>query len=126
MSTKFGICTTEADKHLLVNEAKGLLENPDGPQFILNDEITVAEFCNYVYVEDKDKMGAPVGANDDTVMSTMLALHGCIRHPQAAVKPKEQIDTSDAGFQKRLWGKKLQEKREGWKRPERAHEAAVM
>ena len=126
MSSKFGICTTEADKHLLVNETKALLENPEGPQFILNDPITVAEFCNYVYVEDKNKMGAPTGANDDTVMSSMLALHGCIRHPQAAIVQKPEFDESGSGYQKRLWTKELDIKRTGWKRPDAAHATSVL
>ena len=96
VSTKYGICTTEADKQLLINQTKALMENPDGPQVIFHDGILLNEFCNYVYIEDKRKTGAGEGFFDDTVMAAMLALHGCSLHPQAARKeielynPKEE------------------------------------
>ncbi len=90
VSTKYGICTTEADKHLLINLSKSLLENPDGPQVKFRDEITLTEFLNYIYIEDKNKTGAGEGFNDDTVMAAMLALtYGCSLRPQA---PKEKIE----------------------------------
>jgi hypothetical protein len=85
ISTKYGICTTEADKHLLINEAKKLLEHPDGAgsKVVFHDPVTLNEFCNYVYKEDKSKTGAMEGANDDTVMATLLAWRGCSMLPQA-------------------------------------------
>jgi len=89
VSSKYGICTTEADKHLLVHQTKALMENPDGPQVIFHDGILLNEFCNYVYVEDKRKMGAGEGFFDDTVMAAMLALHGCSLRPQA---PRQEIE----------------------------------
>lgn len=89
VSSKYGICTTEADKHLLIDNTKALMENPDGPQVIFHDPILLNEFCNYVYIEDKRKTGAGEGFNDDTVMATMLALHGCSMRPQA---PKEEVE----------------------------------
>ena len=87
VSTKYGICTTEADKHLLINQTKSLMENPDGPQVIFHDPVTLNEFCNFVYIEDKRKTGGTEGFNDDTVIATMLALHGC------ALRPQEQRQT---------------------------------
>lgn len=104
VSSKYGICTTEADKHLLINQTKSLMENPDGPQVIFHDEITLNEFCNFVYVEDKRKTGATTGSFDDTVMAVMFALHGCLLRPQAP-KEKPQIYSpkdEDAAFAKYL------------------------
>jgi len=89
VSSKYGICTTKGDKHLLINQAKSLLENPTGAQVIFHDPVTLNEFCNFVYVEEKDKTGAGEGFHDDTVIATMLALHGCSLFPQAPrEKPK--------------------------------------
>jgi hypothetical protein len=107
VSSKYGICTTEADKHLLINQAKSLMENPDGAQVIFHDSITLNEFCNFVYIEDKRKTGAMQGAFDDTVMAAMLALHGCLLKPQAPIEkprlysPKEE----DAAFAQYLMSK---------------------
>jgi hypothetical protein len=92
-SSKYGICTTETDKHLLVNNFKELTEGVDGPQIIFHDENTIYEFCNYVYLEDKDKMGGGEGFHDGTVMGALLALYGCSLHPQA---PKPKIEKYDA------------------------------
>lgn len=82
VSTKYGICTTEADKHLLINQTKSLMENPDGAQVIFHDPVTLNEFCNFVYIEDKRKTGGGEGFNDDTVIGAMLALYGCALRPQ--------------------------------------------
>ena len=95
ISTKYGICTTEADKHLLINQAKALLESPDGPQLIFHDGITLYEFCNFVYIEDKRKTGAGSGFFDDTVMAAMLALHGCSLFPQAPRPKKQKFNVKD-------------------------------
>ena len=86
ISSKYGICTTETDKHILVNNFKELTEGIDGPRIIFRDENTIYEFCHYVYGEDKDKMNGGEGFHDDTVMSAMLALYGCAMRPQ---KPRE-------------------------------------
>lgn len=82
VSSKYGICTTEADKHLLINQGKSLMENSDGSQVIFHDPVTLNEFCNFVYKEDKNKTGAGEGFFDDTVIATLLALHGCLLYPQ--------------------------------------------
>lgn len=95
VSSKYGICTTEADKHLLINTAKSLMENPDGPQVVFHDPITLNEFCNFVYVEDKRKTGAGEGFNDDTVIATMLALLGCSMWPQKAKEVVAQYSPKD-------------------------------
>lgn len=85
-SSKFGITTTETDNHLLVNNFKELTEGIDGPRIKFHDEVTIYEFCNFVYIGDKRKMSACQGFNDDTVMAAMLALYGCSMRPQ---KPRE-------------------------------------
>lgn len=93
VSSKFGICTTEHWKNLLVNEAKRLVEhvtetdNPD-PQVVFHDVVTLEQFCTFVYQEDKNKMGAETGSMDDDVMACMLAWHECLINPQA---PKRKI-----------------------------------
>jgi hypothetical protein len=89
VSSKYGICTTDADKHLLINQTKRLMENPDGAQVIFHDPMTLNEFCNFVYIEDKRKTGAGEGFFDDTVIAAMLALHGCLLRPQA---PRERVE----------------------------------
>lgn len=91
-SSKYGITTTETDKHILIDNAKELLEHIDGSKAIFHDEITLYEFCNFVYIEDKRKTGAGEGFNDDTVMSAMLALLGCSERPQ---KPKPHVPKFD-------------------------------
>lgn len=90
-SSKYGICTTETDKHLLVNNFKELTEDINGPQIIFHDENTIYEFCNYVYLEDKDKMGGGEGFHDDTVMGAMLALYGCSLRPQRPIEVVEEF-----------------------------------
>jgi len=95
VSSKYGICTTEADKHLLINQAKALMENQDGPQVIFHDPVTLNEFCNFVYIEDKRKTGAGEGFNDDTVIATLLALHGCSLFPQKAREKPQVYNAKD-------------------------------
>lgn len=95
VSSKYGICTTEADKHLLINQAKALMENPDGPQLIFHDEITLNEFCHFVFVEDRRKTGAGPGFHDDTVMAAMLAIHGCSLYPQQPRVEKRTFTLED-------------------------------
>lgn len=99
VSSKFGICTTEAWKNLLVNETKKLLEHKVGgvsqPQVIFNDPFTLQCFCNFVYVEDKRKMEATEGANDDPVMASMLALHGCLLRPQPPRPKRQKFDLTE-------------------------------
>lgn len=89
VSSKYGICTTDADKALLWTQTKALMENLDGPQIIPHDAIFLNECCNYVYIHDKRKTGAGEGFFDDTVMAAMLALHGCSLRPQA---PREEVE----------------------------------
>lgn len=101
VSTKYGICTTEADKHLLINQAKTLMENPDGPQVIFHDPVTLNEFCNFVYIEDKRKTGAGEGFNDDTVMAAMLALYGCALRPQEERVSVKQYNRQDEDIAQR-------------------------
>ncbi len=100
VSSKYGICTTEADKHLLINQTKALMEAPDGSQVIFHDPVTLNEFCNFVYIEDKRKTGAGEGFHDDTVMGVMLALHGCSLFPQQAKEKVRLYDPKgeDAAF----------------------------
>jgi len=94
VSAKFGICTTEADKRLMVNETMRLLYAPDGSQMVFHDPVTIEEFCNFVYIEDKGKVGAAPGSHDDTVMATMLAMRGCVLNPQKP-RPKREKVTVD-------------------------------
>jgi hypothetical protein len=110
VSSKYGICTTEADKHLLINQTKALMENPDGPQVIFHDGILLNEFCNYVYIEDKRKTGAGEGFFDDTVMAAMLALHGCSLFPQA---PREEVEEYNPKEEDRAHQKYLMENDRG-------------
>jgi hypothetical protein len=111
VSSKYGICTTEADKNLLVNDAKRLLENRDGPQVIFHDPVSIQEMCNFVYIEDKRKMGAGEGFNDDTVMGNMLAWQGCILKPQPP-KPKvsEHINRNEEQAHKEYLMKRHKER----------------
>ena len=97
-SSKYGISTTEADKHLLVNNFKELTEGIDGPKIIFHDEITIYEFCNFVYLADKDKMGGGEGFHDDTVDAALLALYGCSKRPQKQREVPEEysIENEDA------------------------------
>lgn len=97
-SSKYGISTTEADNHLLVNNFKELTEGIDGPKIIFHDEITIYEFCNFVYLADKDKMGGGKGFHDDTVDAALLALYGCSKRPQKAKEVPEEysIENEDA------------------------------
>lgn len=95
VSSKYGICTTEADKHQLINQCKSLMEAPDGNQIIIHDPIALNEFCNFVYIEDKRKTGAGTGFHDDCVMGIMLALRGCLLYPQAARKIKKTFTIED-------------------------------
>ena len=103
VSSKYGICTTEADKHQLINQCKSLMEAPDGNQIIIHDPVALNEFCNFVYIEDKRKTGGGVGFHDDCVMGIMLALRGCLMFPQgpkpAAVKPTTMKDEQHAHHQ---------------------------
>lgn len=91
---KYGICTTEADKHLLVNEMKALIEHRDAEgnycysdKIIFHDPFTMRAFIDFVYIEDKQKMGASEGNIDDPAMAAMLAVHNCVMYPQAP-RPK--------------------------------------
>ena len=98
VSSKYGICTTETDKHILINNFKELTEGADGYQIKIHDETTIYEFCNFVYIDDKRKTGAGSGFFDDTVMAAMLALcHGCSVYPQKPreVKKKYTIEDED-------------------------------
>lgn len=98
LDRRYGICTTDADKHLLINTMKRSMENPDGAQVIFHDPLTVEEFMNFVYIEDKRKTGAAQGFNDDTVMAAMLAVHGCSMYPQEpkAKKTVKELDENEA------------------------------
>ncbi len=82
ISDKFGICTTESLKWLLINGLQEVLKNNE---LILNCTRTIDEILNFVYKEDKSKTGAVEGLNDDEVISLMLAVRGAKMYPQ---KPK--------------------------------------
>ena len=82
ITTKFGFQTTQAKKWLLIREMQDLILTKN---IIINDELTVEEMGNFVYVEDSTKTGAAQGFNDDTVMGIMLASHGCIIYPQKSI-----------------------------------------
>ena len=92
VSSKYGICTTDADKHIFIDNFKQLTEGVNGPQIIFHDENTIYEFCNYVFIEDKRKTGAASGFFDDCVMAAMLAVFGCSLRPQAARVVEEVYD----------------------------------
>lgn len=92
VSSKFGISTTEEWKHLLINNFKELTERDSGPNIIFHDEITIYEFCNFVYIDDKRKTGGGEGFNDDTVIAAMLALYGCSLRPQKPREIEQQYD----------------------------------
>lgn len=83
VSSKFGFQTTQASKWLLIREAQGLFKNKE---VVIRSIDTIDEFGNYVYIEDKTKTGAAQGLNDDDVIATMLALHGCLIYPQTRVR----------------------------------------
>jgi len=111
VSSKFGICTTEQWKNLLVNEAKRLVEkvtDTDYPdtQIIFHDVVTLEQFCTFVYQEDKQKMAAEVGSADDDVMACMLAWHECLINPQAPrVVRKETPQDEDRAQMEYLMGR---------------------
>jgi len=115
VSSKYGICTTKADKQLLINQMKSLMENSDGPQVIFHDAVTLTEFCNFVYIEDKERTGAGPGFFDDTAMAAMLAIHGCLLFPQEQKEkprlysPKDE-DTAFAQYLMRRHFDKLTER----------------
>ncbi len=116
-SSKYGITTTDADKALLINNAKQLTES-DEVKVIFHDEVTLLEFCNYIYIGDKRKTGAIEGANDDTVMAAMLALHGCATRPQKPkpVLPKYDPENEDMAHKRYLMKQhfaRLQKQKEG-------------
>lgn len=112
VSSKYGICTTETDKHILINSFKELTEGIDGPRIIFNDEVTIYEFCNFVYVGDKRKTGAGLGFHDDTVMAAMLALcYGCSVHPQKPREIKKEYSIEDENRAQHLYLMKLDRKR---------------
>jgi hypothetical protein len=79
VSSKFGFQTTQASKWLLIREMQSVLKNKEVTIHCLD---TIDEFGNYVYIEDKTKTGAAQGLNDDDVIATMLAIHGCLIWPK--------------------------------------------
>ncbi|KKL08757.1 hypothetical protein LCGC14_2572670 [marine sediment metagenome] len=83
----FGFQTTKASKQLLVNDFKGMyfikIKGIFVPDIIFHDPLTVQAFLNFIYVEDKDHMEAIEGAEDDSVMGSLLAIKGCSIDPQA-------------------------------------------
>lgn len=95
VSSKYGICTTDADKNLLINQCKSLMEAPDGNQIIIHDPVALNEFCNFVFIEDKRKTGAGTGFHDDCVMGIMLALRGCLMFPQGQREKKKTFTIQD-------------------------------
>jgi hypothetical protein len=91
VSTKFGFQTTQASKWLLIREFQSVLKNNE---VVIQCLDTVDELGNYVYIEDKTKTGAAQGLNDDDVIATMLAIHGCLIWPKSkrearALKPSK-------------------------------------
>lgn len=71
----FGFKTDESSKWMLIREMMVALEQG---YININDSVVLEEFLNFVYIEDKMKTGGSPGENDDTVISTMLSLHGCL------------------------------------------------
>lgn len=88
---RFGIATTEEWKHLLVNKAKDLLELHEYPRVIFNDPLGITEIMQYAFLTDSEKMGAQIGAFDDTVMSKMFALWHCSLFPQQPLSLKQEV-----------------------------------
>lgn len=88
---RYGIATTEEWKHLLVNKTKDLLELHEHPQVIFNDLVGIDEIMQYAFLTDSEKMGAQIGANDDTVVSKMLALWHCCLFPQQPKTLKQRV-----------------------------------
>jgi len=113
ISDKFGICTTESIKWLLINGLQEVLKNNE---LILNCPHTIDEVLNFVYKEDRSKTGAAEGLNDDEVISLMLAVRGAKTYPQKP-KPKSKPQLSaDIAQQRALMKKFMDEIRAG---PER-------
>lgn len=112
VSSKYGISTTETDKHILINSFKEMTEGIDGPQIKPHDEITIGEFRTFVYIGDKRKTGAGTGFFDDTVMAAMLALcYGCSVHPQKPREVKKEYTIEDEDKAQHLYLMKLDNQR---------------
>lgn len=112
VSSKYGICTTETDKHILINSFKELTEDIDGSRIKPHDETTIYEFCNFVYIDDKRKTGAGKGFHDDTVIAAMLALcYGCSVHPQKPREVKQEYTIEDEDRAQHLYLMKLDNQR---------------
>ena len=112
VSSKYGISTTETDKHIMINSFKELTEGIDGYQIKPHDEITIYEFCNFVYVDDKRKTGAGSGFHDDTVIAAMLALcYGCSVYPQKPREPEKVYTVEDENRAQHLHLMKLDSQR---------------
>ena len=111
VSSKYGFCTTQAKKWLLIRETQELLLSGN---IIIKDPLTIEEMGNFVYVEDKTKTGAAQGFNDDTVMGLMLATHGCTIYPQkfAPRQDKENPNKAQATRMLSDFHKKLQDRRQ--------------
>jgi len=98
ISTKFGFYTLEATKWMLIRQMeKALIDKT----IEIVCEITLTELGQFVYLEDRSKTGAPSGFNDDSVISSMLALHGCILYPQRAIVTSVKQTLSDDQLQQR-------------------------
>lgn len=94
ISDKFGICTTETLKWLLIRDLQDVLKNNE---LILNCPQTIDEILNFIYKEDKSKTGAVEGLNDDEVIALMLAVRGAKTYPQnprPKTKPSLSADVS--------------------------------
>lgn len=110
ISDKFGICTTESIKWLLINGLQEVLKNNE---LVLNCSHTIDEILNFVYKEDRSKTGAAVGLNDDEAISLMLAVRGAKIYPQKP-KPKQRPTLSaDVAQQRVLMEKFMDEIRGG-------------
>ena len=79
ISGKYGFCTTQPSKWLIIREMQGALKEKS---LIINDDLTVEEMGNFVYIENKAQAGAAPGFNDDTVIALMIAFHCATLYPQ--------------------------------------------
>jgi len=118
VSTRYGFRTTESSKWLLINEFQQALVNDE---VVINDNITIDEFRNFVYTSGKRKTGAAEGCNDDCVIALMLAYHGVKLYP--FIMPRADKDkiiqfTSKDNDTKKAW-RLFREKLDATERTER-------
>lgn len=88
ITPKYGFRTTETTKWMLINQTQMMIENKE---IRISDPDTIYEMLNYVYLGHKKKVGGSPGFNDDTVISMMLALHGCQLYPCPSLSQPAKI-----------------------------------